>query len=198
MLRVRYSLMLLLLSAGMAWAALADAPPDEIENNRRLLALIRHDPEHYRRLLNHARELEALSPAARARIQLLDREIQAEPSAAQVRLLRAAERYADWLRLLAPEDRARVEGEADKDKRLAVIKEIRQRQYADQLPAPLRERLDRSLDRTATLNLLRQDERRWKRDWGIALQHWDEACANALPERLEKLPHEARDYVKDE
>ena len=103
--------MLLLLSTGMAWAALGNAPPDEIERNRRLLSHIRHDHEHYARLLANARELNELPPAARARLQLLDREIQAEPSATQARLLRAAERYAEWLRALSPEERARVEGE---------------------------------------------------------------------------------------
>lgn len=187
----------MLLSAGMAWAALSEAPPEETERNRWLLGHLGHDRAHYARLLRDAREFHNLPPAARARIELLDREVQAETSTSQVRLLRAADRYAEWLRALPPEERARVEAETDKDKRLALIKEIRQRQWLDKLPAPLRERIDKASDRVTAIAHVRAEEQRWRQDWNLALQHWNDASANSLPDRAEKLPAEARDFVKE-
>jgi hypothetical protein len=199
MLKARLALGFFLLSAGMAWAALSELPPDEIERNRWLLSHLRKDREHYAQLLRNAQTLNDLPPAVRARIQLLDREVQAELSGVQARLLRAAQRYADWLLALSAEDRARVENEPDKDKRLAIIKEIRQRQYAEQLSPSQQDRLKAAIDKSTTLNQIRQEDRRWRQDWKIAFSHWDAAAGgNAFPDRLDKLPTEARDFVREE
>jgi hypothetical protein len=188
----------LLLAAGTAWALSEPAPDDA--DNRALVSQIRRDKVHHARLMRDLQTYNRLAPEVRARIQILDREVQAEPSADQLRLLRAGERYADWLASLTPEERTRIESEPDKDRRLAIIKEIRQRQWVERLPTPLRERIEtaKESDRQALLTHLRSEQRRWRQDWQLALRQWEELSAHGLPDRLEKLPPEAQTFITKE
>jgi hypothetical protein len=197
--RVTPVVLVLLLAAGTAWA-LSEPVSEDLEANRALLNEIRHDRVHHARLLREAQAYNHLAPEVRARIQLLDRDVQAEPSAEQVRLLHAAERYSTWLASLPPEERTRIEAERDKDRRLALIKEIRQRQWAERLPPPLRERVQKAKDsdRPAVVSQLRSEEKRWRNDWQLATRHWDAMTADALPNRLDKLPPEAQTFVTKE
>src|SRR5438132_3136960 len=88
-----------LLAAPLA-GALSEATQEEWDQNRRLLEKIRSDPEHYRRLRRDLTSFNRLRPEMRARLRQLDRDVRAELSGTQVRLVHAAEQYALWLQTL--------------------------------------------------------------------------------------------------
>src|SRR5581483_6294260 len=84
--------MLLLFAAPLA-AALSEATPEDLDQNRRLLEKIRSDPYHYRVLRRDLTNFNRLRPEVRERLRRLDRDVRAELSGTQVRLLHTAQQY---------------------------------------------------------------------------------------------------------
>jgi hypothetical protein len=189
----------LLLGGGLALALTTELGVDTTEQNRWLLSQLRRSRGRHEQLLRDARAFNDLPVAEQTRIRELDLAVRRETSATQVQLLRAAERYADWLDHLPAAERQQILAEPDKDRRLALIRQIRQRQWVDRLPPPQRDQVEkaRGTDQTNALSYFRDQERHWRHEWRTARRGWDEINTRGLPDRLEKLPEEVQTFVKE-
>lgn len=184
---------------------IAAAPPqgplssDDLETNRRYLDRLRQDPERYHLLLDSLREFNGLPADRQQRIRQLDRDLRDETSAAQARLLHTAERYAEWLEHLTPEQQRRIKDAPDKQSRLEVIREIRQQQWIEHLPKAQRDRLQSasSSERQTLIERYRADERKRSQEWHLAFKHWDDLASRGIPDRVEKLSPAVQEFVKD-
>lgn len=184
---------------------IAAAPPqaplasDDLEINRRYLDRLRQDPERYQLLLDSLREFNGLSADRQQRIRQLDRDLRDETSAAQARLLHTAERYAEWLERLTPEQQRRIKDAPDKDRRLEAIREIRQQQWIEHLPKSQRDSLQNAPagERQALIERYRADERKRSQEWHLAFKHWDELTGKGIPDRIEKFPSAVQEFVKE-
>jgi hypothetical protein len=180
-------------------AALADTPNEDLEKNRQLLEKWRSDPAHINRLRQDLRAFLALPPEKQQRLRRLDRELHAEESIVQVRLWRVLERYAAWLDRLPAEDRQRVENASTAAERLQVVRDIRLKQWQDRLPLAVQEQIRNTPEdqRPALLAKLQEQDRRRRRDWEIAMQHWEDLQRPVGPARLSEFSVEVRRYVKE-
>jgi hypothetical protein len=102
----------------------------------------------------------------------LDQDLQHADARARKRLWAVLERYHTWLETLPEADRQRVEAAANADERLRVIRDIRERQWVERLPAKVREELEQLPPerRPAQLALLRKEEQRHRREWRRGLR----------------------------
>lgn len=185
----------IVLTAGVCLGAVSAPATEEIERNRQRLDKIRSDPERARQFYHNWKTFNQLSKEQREKMRQLDRALREEPSATQVRLLRTAQRYANWLNQLPEEDRRKIAAATDKEK-LELIKEIRRRQWIEQLPKAYRERIQRAQgqERQDLIEHYRAEERARREKWQMALRHW----ATGLPDRPEKMPKEVRKFLSDE
>src|SRR5260370_9065540 len=136
-------LVLAILLVMFPYLAQADTGPDDLEQNRKLLEKWRSDPERYARLLRDLKAFRTLSEERQQQVRTLDRELHEVDSTDYVHLQRALERYVDWLKNLSEADRQRVILAANAPERLKVIREIRERQWIEQLPRATREKLQK-------------------------------------------------------
>jgi hypothetical protein len=190
----------LLVLLGTAAAALpAAAVPDggdALEHNRAMLEKWRADPDHYARLLRDLRAFWALPPARRKQMRQLDQDLQQESPKARKRLWTVLERYHAWLEGLPAADRARVEAVASADERLRVVREIRERQWMERLPAKVREELLQLPPerRAAQIVLLRKEEQRHRREWRRGLR----LPPPVRPTTLKAFPADFQAFVQNE
>jgi hypothetical protein len=193
---IRNVLVLLVVTA-VGVAATSDSG-DALAQNRWLLNHLRHDRARYTRLQRETERFNTLSTAEQARIRALEQALSGETSETQARLLRAAERYADWLQRLPASDRNQILAETDKDKRLALIRQIRLREWLEHLPTPQRERVEKATDseRANVIAQIRSDEKSSK-TWTLAARNWNEIGARGVIDRTEKLPEEVQQFVKE-
>jgi hypothetical protein len=156
-----------LFAAGAAPPSGPQPPPDDLEQNRRLLDKWRNDPEHFQRLLRDLRAFWDLPAEGRERLRRLDRELHTKDATTQKRLWGVMERYSAWLEQLPEADRQRVLAAANPAERLRVIKEIRERQWLQQLPRKVREGLEKvpPQERAKETARLKQEERLHRRQW---------------------------------
>ena len=163
----------LLLLAGPL-AALDDPTPEELAQNRRQFEEWRQDPGHLERLRKHAKEFFDLADLRRQEILRLDRDIHSENAANQARLLGVMDRYAAWLGRLDDKDRRRIHDARDRNARLAVIKDLRDRDWMMDQPKAWRDQYAR-LQGDARMELvkkLRLEERQSRLNWRIAARFW--------------------------
>ncbi len=157
---------LLLVLVGLIAAAPADAPEsDELGQNRRLLEKWKADPDHYQRLRRDLAAFYALPAQRQEQIRKLDQELHAS-AAERDRLWRVMERYTRWLEKLSPADQ-RLVREAPAEMRLKMVRFLRQREWADQLPKKIREELLKApaTKRAERLKELWLHERRQRWAW---------------------------------
>jgi hypothetical protein len=138
-----------------------------MEHNRELLEKWRADPDHYARLQRDLRAFWALPPARRRQMRRLDQEMHDAEPRARKRLWTVLERYHAWLEALPEADRRRVEAAGTSEERLRVIRDVRERQWVERLPAKVREDLEQLPPerRQAQVALLRKEEQRHRREW---------------------------------
>src|SRR5438105_1747676 len=175
--------------SGPVAAALSELTQEELDQNRRLLERIRSDPEHYRRLRRDWKSFSRLRPEVQARLRQLDRDVRAELSGTQVRLLHAAEQYAQWLQRLTPEQRQTIAAAPTTDARIDRIKALRRAQWAVQLPEPQRQQVDRlpPAQREELTRRLRAEELARQLEWDLAERYWDSLNRPKVPQRLADL-----------
>jgi hypothetical protein len=214
--RCRLSLGCLLLGSALLAVVLASPPTargpvptaqassepaaEDLEENRQLLEKWRADPVHAARLRHDLRAFLALPPDQQERLRRLDKDLYDEDSFAAARLLRVLERYVEWLERLPPADRQRVEATADATERLQLLKEMREREWIERLPRALREELEKLApdQRLARIAELRQDERRRREEWQVAMRHWDELLQKRpQPARLADFPSDVTRFVQE-
>jgi hypothetical protein len=75
------------------------------------------------------------------RIRQLDRDLREEDSATQARLFKVMQRYSDWLKGLADDDRHYVETADSTSEKLRRVREVREKQWVASLPQIDRDRL---------------------------------------------------------
>jgi hypothetical protein len=122
-------------AAFVAMAALvASIAATDGDSARRPAAKLRFDPDSRARLIRLYREFQDLPRDEQERIRQLDRSLHEEDSATQARLFRIMEAYTGWLTRLNAFDQARVLRATSNSDRLAVIREIRDRQWRERLP----------------------------------------------------------------
>jgi hypothetical protein len=180
--------------------AASDSASDELEQNRRLLEQWRQDPAHYARLCYDLRQFLALSPEEQERLRQLDQELHEEDSATSARLGRVLERYVVWLEHLPQAERARLEAMRDPNERLLLIKEMREREWVDKLPKALRDELHPLApeQRTARIAELREEERKRREEWLVAIRHWDELLKKSpQPARLTDFTTDVQSFVRE-
>src|SRR5262245_25626651 len=115
--------------------ALTDA--DDLERNRRLLERWKADPEHHARLRRDLQAFYALPAERQEAMRRLDHQLH-EDLSTQTRLWPVLTRYHDWLEHLQAPDRAHVLAARTPRERLQRIRDLREREWIEQLPARLR------------------------------------------------------------
>jgi hypothetical protein len=185
--------LMMVLAAALAGVA---ADGDELERNRRLLARWRGDAEHYQRLRRDLKAFYALPPEEQARLRKLDRQLHEGDRAAQARLWSVLDRYAGWLEKLPESDRARVLEAPDAATRLKVIREIREREWVERLPAKLRDEVQRlpADKRGARVAEIREEGRRQQRLWQRGTRSKNEP--NLRPSKMSEFTPEAAAFIR--
>ena len=101
----------------------------------------------------------------------LDHEIREEEPAVQAHLLQLMDRYVTWFDRLPDADKDAIRSAADANDRLAVIRQIREREWEEHLPRARREQLAAADPerRPALLAEWREQEARRRKEWDRAL-----------------------------
>jgi hypothetical protein len=182
------------------FAALGAAVPDGgAERNRQLLDRWRQDPDHAARLQRDLRAFYALPAGEQECIRVLDRRLHELPPAEQRRLWGVLERYAAWLERLPEADRRRLAA-AGPEKRLKLIREIRDEEFLDRLPAREREEVlgqpaGKRASRVAELRRKEAQRREWLRQARLRPDPWPAGPPARPPSRLAEMPNGVRDFV---
>lgn len=173
---------------------------DDVEQNRQLLERYRRDkPAYYHRLRHDMRQFLSLPESRQAQLRQLDRDAHEEGASTAYRLLEAAGRYIEWLEHLSAEERQRVEREPNREQRIALIRDLREREWVRRLPAALQEQLEKAGEdaRPALVARIRAEERERRAQWRVVIRHWDDIIVrgNPMPKSLEELPPNVRPFV---
>lgn len=130
---LRTSLVLLALLGLMAapTAVTAESPPDSTAKKNRSSGPGPNDAEKSRLRLE---EWKKLSPEQKERLRKLDRQFHSLDPKKQDHLRRVMERYQAWLQRLPEADRKRIESAPNREERLKIVTEIREKQWLERLP----------------------------------------------------------------
>ncbi|MCI0680723.1 MAG: hypothetical protein L0Y71_01350 [Gemmataceae bacterium] len=189
-------------------AAVPEPSADEVQANRRRLEQLRkHQPEALEKLRAEAKEFFALPKERRQRIVEMHRELHKQGPAARARLYRVLDRYVDWLEDLDKLDKAawkKVAETTDKQKRLELLRQLREQEWTRDQPKATRDQLAQLEGdaRTALIAKEKAGERRRRFDWLVARTFWAELEAEVkgrrtLPTRSTELPTSVQNYVRD-
>jgi hypothetical protein len=177
------------------------ATQDEGESNQRLLERWRADPAHYARLQRDLKAFWALPAEKRDRLRQLDHSLHEGEPAVRTRLWASLERYSAWLERLPQAQRRLIENAPDRQEKLRLIRQIRERQWVEHLPRKVQEDLSRlpQEKQPAAVARLRQEERQRVRDWKRLVALRPEPAAHRLsrPTRLTDFPPEVQVFVND-
>ena len=116
----------------------------------------------------------------------------------RARLKSTLERYARWLERLPESDRRDVANAPDTSARLALIRELRDREWMDAQPRVVRDQWNglKGGAKTELLAKLRLEERQRHRDWRLAVRFWKDLIdGKALPTRLADLQERDQEAV---
>jgi hypothetical protein len=125
----------------------------------------------------------ALPPARQQAVRELDRQLNAQDAATRDRLTRVLEAYAIWLDRLPESERRGVLAAATPLLRLGVIRDIREHQWLNALPAAQKATLT-GLDPAARgekIRLWKEEEARRRDVWTFARKHADTFVTNRQP-----------------
>ncbi len=186
-------------------ASLVRAQPtaEELQANRQRFEQIRKRPEQLEKLRNEAKAFRELPEDRQQQIAELHEQLQREAPATQARLQTVLDRYAEWLGSLDKATRDKIEQTTDKQKRLAVIREIREQQWLKEQPKALRDKIAalEGAERKALIAKEKEEERRRRVEWIIASRFWNELEGEKgrklLPTKFAELPLSVRYYVRD-
>lgn len=149
------------------------APKDRSEiSGPSLEEKARQDPNWYQRMLRDLEAFQSLSADQQERMRRLDRDLNAEDSATHKKLMRALERYVNWLDQLTPADRKSIEDAPNAKERLRRIRQVRELQWVQALPRTIREEIMRAkgAERAALIKKYRQEEKKRRQEWDAALK----------------------------
>jgi hypothetical protein len=147
----------------------------------------RRDPEWYQRMLRDLDSFQSLPADQRERMRKLDKDLNSVDSATHKKLMRALERYVNWLDHLPPQDRRYIENAPDSKERLQRIRQVRVKQWVQTLPKSAREEIMQASpkDREALIKKYRQEEKKRRQELDAALKR-----GNPQPPRAGKALEE--------
>ncbi|MFO0969402.1 MAG: hypothetical protein U0793_27920 [Gemmataceae bacterium] len=187
-------------ACSLAFALVPEPSAEEIERNRRKLEELERNPERLAQLRRHAQAFQALAKERQEQLLKLDHELRRLSAAGQTRLVDILRRYDEWLETLDPKERQRIAEAPDRKTRLAILHELRDRDWLQRQPRALREQYAK-LDAKAQPAFLaqrRKDELRTKREWVVAARFWSELQkGTSLPARLTDLQPDVQTYVDE-
>jgi hypothetical protein len=200
----RFGLLLLtmFLAAVLPVMAVSETAPEDLDHNRRLLERYHADPEHYARLLRDLRTFEVLPAVRKEKMRQFDRALHEEDSATQNRLGEVLERYVAWVDRLSDAERGRLDDATEWKEKLDVVRELRQKEWIDQLPKAEREDLLAMSEpmRAKRLAVLRDEERMERQEWAnyadAAKTLPDLAAQVKKPTHLTDFPESVQKFVK--
>jgi hypothetical protein len=165
--RFRYLFPLFTAGLTLAIAASPPGPSDDQEANLRLLQEWRvNEPLRYEKIARNLERFRAMTPEQQDRLRTLDQQLHDEESSTQARLLHALEEYGSWLTKLSDEDRKRVLSAANTGERLKIIRELREKQWLQQLPLVNRQQWQAAsdVDKKKLMDQWKKDEQRHRED----------------------------------
>jgi hypothetical protein len=130
-----------------------------------------------------AKAFKALPPARQQAVRELDKQLHAQAPATRDRFLRVLEAYAVWLDRLPEAERKRVLAAAAPGPRLGVIREVRERQWLDSMPALQRSQLAglTAAKRAELIGEWRRAEAERREEWADVRRNADAIAANQIP-----------------
>jgi hypothetical protein len=137
----------------------------------------RDDPDQYRRLKEEWKAFHKLPTEKQERLRQFDEQLGEEPPVVRARLWTVLDRYAAWLKGLDEKDRQQIESAPDADKRLEVIRALRERDWVSHLARAEREKIEQAPaeERGKLVEAMRQKERRRREEWQVAVRLQGEA-----------------------
>lgn len=184
-------------------ATVSGSGPLPSENHETNLKLLREwqsgDPARYDKIVRNFERFRAMSAEQQERLRALDQQLHDEDSATQTRLMHALEEYVSWLTKLPKEDRERVVSASNASERLRIIRELKEKQWFEQLPLVHREQWNQASedDRKKLVQQWKQEEQRRKED-RTDQRRW-EVVAHERPFQAmadERFRAELVDFVK--
>jgi len=161
------------------------SPKDSPEQNRRALEeKARQDPAWYERMLHDLDAFQSLPADQQERMRQLDKQLSAQNAATNKKLMKALERYVNWLEKLPPADRKFIEEASDSKDRLRRIRQVREKQWIQTLPKAVREEImqAKGAERQALIKKYRQEEKKRRQEWDAAMKR-----GGAQPPRAGKM-----------
>ncbi len=165
--RLRYLVPLLAAGLAVTVSGSGPAPSEDQEANRKLLREWQTtDPAHYDKIVRNFEQFRRMTAEQQERLRTLDQQLHDEDSATRIRLTHALEEYAAWLTNLPSEQRQRVLSAANSGERLKIIRELKEKQWFDQLPLAYRQQYQQATpaNRTKLLEQWKKDEQKRRED----------------------------------
>ncbi len=176
---------------------LADPGPS-LDENRQALEKWRQDPQHAARLKRNQAYFRRLPPDVQDRLRKLDRDLSEEGPAMRARLRGVMERYSAWLDSLTEEQRKSIETAPNRKARLERIRELRQEQWAKQLPKAKQDQLAKvkGKERAELIHKFWQEDLEHRADWQVAERNWRQMVdkPQQLPTNYATLPRDMQIY----
>jgi hypothetical protein len=181
-------------------AAVPEPPAEEVQSNRRRFAQLRKHPEVVAKLREDSDAFFALTPERRKAVVQIHKELHQESSATQARLLNVLDRYVDWLHGLDDATRKQIADAPDKNARLALIKDLREKEWIKDQPKAIQDKLAQLEGdaRKAFIAKEKNEERQRRIEWQIAGRFWKELeSGRPLPAKFTELPNSVQSYVQN-
>lgn len=179
--------------------AVPEPPAEEVQSNRRRFAQLRKHPEVVAKLREDSDAFYALTPERRKAVVQIHKELHQESSATQARLLNVLDRYVDWLHGLDEATRKQIADAPDKNARLALIKDLREKEWIKDQPKAIQDKLAELQGdaRKAFIAKEKNEERQRKIEWQIAGRFWKELeSGRPLPAKFSELSSGVQGYVQ--
>lgn len=142
----------------------------------------------------------ALPSTRQQEIRELDKQLNEQKPSVRDRLVRVLEAYAVWLDRLPEPERKGVLAAATPGLRLAVIRDVRERQWLDSLPVAQRNQLNglSVADRASRIGEWKKAEAERREEWGNVRLHADAIAANLAPWPFdnEQMKKNVVDYMR--
>ncbi len=188
-------------------AAVPEPSADELQANRRRFEQLRKlHPEVVHKLREDADDFFKLLKERRRRIVQIHKELHQESAATQARLFNVLDRYVEWLEdpKADKEARKKIAEAKDKNERLALIKDLREREWIKDQPKAVRDKIDQLQvqERKNFIAKEKGEERQRRLEWTIASRFWNELEGEGkfrrpVPTKFADLPPGVRLYVEN-
>jgi hypothetical protein len=179
--------------------AVPEPSANDLMANRARLDELRKHPDQMVRLRRAAKDLLALSPARREQALQLDYDLHRQTAGNRARLLKTLERYTRWLDGLSDADRQLIDDVSNQTRRLAVIRELRGKEWLQSQPRKLRDQLG-SLTGSAQADCLRKarlEDRQRRAQWASGRRFWKEMEHKLRPVCFADLDKRDQEGVKE-